>query len=695
MNESRVKIHELIEQTMEALLALGCARQTVWGAYGSCYLPINKFFKNRGVEYYDAATLSEYSQMIKRRWENKEVSTNFYRRARKAVERLTEFYDTGKVDWSFRTPSQKFKLTYHFENILADFLAAEKFSPNRRRDYAWAVRKYLAYLQRNGHLRLDTITADDLRNFIIYCAEKLAGSSLRGMVCYLRRFHNYLQKTNQLYIEDSRLLCFPVVRDQKIQPYLSWDEITRTMEQIDRSTDVGKRDYAIVLLGVRTGLRAVDIANLRLRDIDWRAGTIHILQRKTGVPVTLPLMMDVGKAIQEYILKARPACDSEHIFIRIHTPYRQMPDGNAIGCMFNHYQQKAGIVRKPLDGKGFHALFGLLHDFLKVYLPGHKNSSPHTIKAYRTSLELLFDFVKREQNISLGEITFELLTKQTVTAYLDWLERGRGCSIETRNQRLACIRAFFKYAAAMEPTAVIYNIELRKIAKKKPTTPGTVEFMNERAVKALLEQPDVKTKKGLRDQFLMILLYDTGARIQEILNLRLKDIHPEETPTVTLLGKGSKVRTVPLMVQTVKHFKNYTEIFHPGEDAYSSRYLFYIQRNGNTCPMSDDNVLKFMKQYGAAARATCPDVPENVYSHLWRHSRAMHLYQSGMDLTLVSQWLGHASLETTLIYAHADTEQKRKAIETATSMQNPLRSGSLERFCVDDDEMLKRLYGLK
>jgi len=111
--------------------------------------------------------------------------------------------------------------------------------------------------------------------------------------------------------------------------------------------------------------------------------------------------------------------------------------------------------------------------------------------------------------------------------------------------------------------------------------------------------------------------------------------------------------------------------------------------------MSDDNVLKFMKEYGIAARAKCLDVPENVHPHLWRHSRAMHLYQSGMDLTLVSQWLGHAHFNTTLIYAYADTEQKRIAIEEATSPMNPLREGTSARFRVDDDETLKKLYGLR
>jgi site-specific recombinase XerD len=340
-------------------------------------------------------------------------------------------------------------------------------------------------------------------------------------------------------------------------------------------------------------------------------------------------------------------------------------------------------------------LFGLVHDFLKVYLPSQRNSSPHTVKAYRTSLDLLFDFVKQQQGITIGEITFQSLNTKTVIAFLDWLEGERGCSINTRNQRLACIRAFFKYASDMDSTTVIHNIEIRKITKKKLSTPSFVEYMNETAVKALFAQPDIKTSKGLRNQFFMILMYDTAARIQEVLNLRIKDIHLGTTPTARLLGKGSKIRTVPLMERTVEHFQNYARIFHPGADVYSDRFIFYVIRSGEMHPMSDDAVLKFMKKYGADAKMQCSDVPDNVHPHLWRHSRAMHLYQSGMDLTLVSQWLGHASLETTLIYAHADTEQKRKAIEKATTAENPLREEITERFREEDEDIIKRLYGLK
>jgi len=340
-------------------------------------------------------------------------------------------------------------------------------------------------------------------------------------------------------------------------------------------------------------------------------------------------------------------------------------------------------------------LFQLVHDFLKVYLPLHKCTSPNTIKAYRTSLELLFDFTKQQENVGLAEITFRMLNCQMVTDFLDHIECSRGCSTATRNQRLACIRSFFRYAASMEPTTVMYHLALKKIPQKKTVAAGP-KFMSEAAVKALLEQPDISTAKGLRNRFFMILMYDTAARIGEVLNLRVKDIHPGATPTATLHGKGAKVRTVPLMKKTMEHFRSYIRTFHLDADCFSEEYLFYVIRDGQKRPMSDDNVQKFMKAYGFSARQVCSEVPENVHPHLWRHSRAMHLYQHGMDLTLISQWLGHAQLDTTLIYSHADTEQKRKAIEQSMDSQNPLLGkDSSFRFQVDDEEVLKKLYGLK
>jgi len=340
-------------------------------------------------------------------------------------------------------------------------------------------------------------------------------------------------------------------------------------------------------------------------------------------------------------------------------------------------------------------LFRLIHDYLVVYLPSQRNSSPNTIRAYRTSLEMLLDFVKHQNRIPLCKVSFRMLNEKSVASFLDSLETERGCGINTRNHRLKCIKSFLKYAAMIEPTAVLHRAELFKVPMKKDLNPAVVEYMSESAVKVLLAEPDASTKLGLRDRFFMILSYDTAARVQELADLRLRDIRLGKTPTIVLTGKGSKTRAVPLMRPTVLHLNNYLDAFHSGESLLSERPLFYTVRGGAPGSLSCDGIRKWMKRYGAAAREKCSEIPENVHPHLFRHSRAMHLYQNGMDLTLVSQWLGHASLEATLIYAHADTEQKRAAIEKATPKSNTLQENPSSRFDVNDEEVLKRLYGLK
>ncbi len=348
----------------------------------------------------------------------------------------------------------------------------------------------------------------------------------------------------------------------------------------------------------------------------------------------------------------------------------------------------AGVVDKTL--------FSLVHDFFKVYLPNQKHSSPHTIRAYQFSLESLFDFVKTKKNIGFAKITFEMIDHKMVSAFLDWIEQEQRCSITTRNHRLNCIRSFYTYAANMEPTVVIYKAEISKVPLKKTPNVKIVKHMSESAVSAILDQPNATTKKGLRDQSLMILLYDTAARIQELLDIRLMDMHLGESATVTLRGKCSKTRTVPLMSQTVEHINNFIKAFHQGESMYSMEYLFYVPRYGQKKRMCEDNARRLINAYASSAKETCPEVPDNVHPHLFRHSRSMHLYQKGMDLSLLSQWLGHAQYETTLIYAHADTELKRKAIESATDSSSPLKAKlNSERYIIGDEEMLKQLYGLR
>lgn len=340
-------------------------------------------------------------------------------------------------------------------------------------------------------------------------------------------------------------------------------------------------------------------------------------------------------------------------------------------------------------------LFCLVRDFLTVYLPEQRCCSPNTVKSYRETLNILLDYVIQVKNVPLRQITFATLDYHLVSDFLDWVEKERNCCILTRDHRMSCIRTFFKYAVNMEPTVTAFLIDLEKIPVKKDTKSKVMEFMSERALQAVLVQPDTGTKKGIRNLFFMILMYDTAARNQEMLDLKVKDVVTDaKTPCIYLTGKGRKRRIVPITQKTVQHFQRYVGLFH--QEKNPDQFLFYTTSKGGKHQMSDDNVARFLKQYGIAAKCSCNEVPEKIHPHMFRRTRAMHLYRAGMPLALLSEWLGHEDPETTLIYAYADTEMKRKAIEQATSASNPLNVGdSSASYWKDDEDIIRRLYGLK
>ena len=338
-------------------------------------------------------------------------------------------------------------------------------------------------------------------------------------------------------------------------------------------------------------------------------------------------------------------------------------------------------------------LFMLIRNFLEIYLPVHRHAGENTVKSYRTGLNQFLDYVSQKKGISRYAVTAAMFSYDMVTDYLQWLTDNRKVSVATSNNRLAVIRAFIAYASACKPEYIDLQSRLGQIKVKKNDQFGKVDYMSEAAVKALMEAPDISTPAGLEDQFMMVMLYDTGARIQEILSLRLCDLKIDKTPTVTIRGKGNKIRVVPLMQETVKHLKKYLSVVHKEESMYSETCLFFTRHKGQKEQMCDDTARFRIQRYVAAAKKRCPDVPDNPHPHMWRHTRAMHLYQHGMDLERISQWLGHSQLETTLIYAHADTEDKRKAIEAALGggVTGELHN---EPYTVDDEEILRKLYGL-
>ncbi len=331
----------------------------------------------------------------------------------------------------------------------------------------------------------------------------------------------------------------------------------------------------------------------------------------------------------------------------------------------------------------------LVRLFLTIYLPKHRCFSKNTVGTYSDSLDLFSRFMREAKGVRLMDISFNMVTHDCVYAFLDWLRDERKCSPSTCNLRLAALKSFLYYAAVENLALVAVYLAIKQVpAGKEPKR--KVRYLTKPALKALIAQPDNQTPKGMRNRFIMIMLYDTGARIQELLDIKVKDLNLEiETPCVYLHGKGNKVRCIPLMNKTIAHLKEYLKQFHPPATRDGNQYLFYTTIKGNTDRMSGDSVAWMLKKYGKAARLECPEVPERIHPHQIRHSRAQHLYQDGMPLSYIAEFLGHASINTTTVYASADTSMMRAAIEKASNSEN-----TEQPIWRKNEAMISKLCGL-
>ena len=336
--------------------------------------------------------------------------------------------------------------------------------------------------------------------------------------------------------------------------------------------------------------------------------------------------------------------------------------------------------------------FNAVRSFLLEYLPNQRCFSENTVRSYRQALNLFVLYLRTEHGLSVKQIRFDVINRDVFLSFLEWLETDRCCSINTRNQRLMVLRSFFDYTGIYDCTQVALSIIVQNISVKKPQG-KIVEYLSEPALEVLLRQPDPSKKTGLRNLFFMVLMYDTAARCGELLGMKVRDLRLKvQHPIAYLHGKGNKTRTVPLLTRTIQHCERYLRAFHSNEPADSDHPLFYTVIHGMQQPMSPDTVALFLKKYGEMASHACPEVPAHIHAHMLRHTRAMHLYHQGMPMMLLSEYLGHASEETTKVYAYADTEMKRAAIDKA----DIVRKGAPPPVpvWVDDDDMILKLSGL-
>lgn len=307
-----------------------------------------------------------------------------------------------------------------------------------------------------------------------------------------------------------------------------------------------------------------------------------------------------------------------------------------------------------------------LSTYFRLYLPGQKGLSTNTIASYRDTFKLILIYAKDKCDLSPEKITLSKVNYHFVIGFLDWLENDRGCSIATRNLRLSAIRAFAKYAHTLYPEYLHESQQIIDITAKKTSYP-TIEYFSADSMKVLLEQPDLTTIFGRRDMVLLSVMYDSGARVQEICDLKVRDIRIQKPYTITLMGKGSKTRVVPIMESTATVLKSYIKENGLDKTEKKDNELFF---NHNHSKLTRAGITYILKKYYKSAKEIDTTFPQKVSPHMLRHSKAMHLLQAGVPLIYIRDFLGHAHVDTTEVYAKTDTERKRKEIEKASIHPN-------------------------
>ena len=308
--------------------------------------------EDQGKEQLDDAVIVDYFNEIGNRHYMGEVGKSHWQQMRREIDRFLHFIQSGEIKLANPQKGSRVELLPSFESIAEEFLRSEDFHPNTCNDMRWATHKYFSWLTEQGHKDLKGVGATQIQSFLIHCSGNVAMGSLHNIKLFLKKLYAYLYTSGQSESSYGALLSFKVNRGTKIPPVLEQEEVKALLDNIDSNTAAGKRAYAVILLGAVLGLRACDVVNLKLDDIDWINGEIKILQVKTAETVVLPLTKTVGEALQDYILNARPKTTSNNVFIRLLAPYNALKSAVTVGEIYRDCCIAAGL---PVNKK-FHTL---------------------------------------------------------------------------------------------------------------------------------------------------------------------------------------------------------------------------------------------------------------------------------------------------------------------------------------------------
>jgi site-specific recombinase XerD len=342
----------LADAVLGVVEGVGLSADTV-ARYRKCCGVVVKFCGQRGLDVLSAGVVDEFVACQQERAHRGEIGPNRRNALVKSARMMLEFQEAGAVAWRMTSPDPDLALSESSRAVLKQFAAAAslELAPGSVRLLAGEVRQFLAYLDRAGQGALGTVTADDVRGFMVEVApRRMAGTG--NVVWSLKRFFAFLNAAGISDVRIDGLLAHAAPRRVRALPCFTREETGRLLEGIETGTPCGKRDYAMVALAVSTGLRCCDVVALRLDEIDWRRDEIRLVQAKTSRPLVLPL---AGNAVAEWILHGRPDCGAPEVFVRLQPPHVKL--GNSAGStLMRRRLARAGIDHAARDGKSFHAL---------------------------------------------------------------------------------------------------------------------------------------------------------------------------------------------------------------------------------------------------------------------------------------------------------------------------------------------------